>query len=264
MKPFVIVVDGLIAAGKSHLISECLVPRLNKMGYKTVGVLEPVEEWQRSGILEKFYGDPSRYGFQFQTFAFHSRVRSCQHAAEEVDVDFYILERSVFTDRIFMSMLLDSSTIEQHEYDTYMDLWTMRRENMPFGIDMFIYLRPSISEVMRRLKVRSRSEEGGVSLQYQIDLLKKHDDFLMHETVVHGDDDIVGTPILILDTDDNFINDSSVQDGIVRKVLDRANETRNKDTSILPFSFIVAVFGQFLILAFIVFSSIWFHLPDTD
>lgn len=228
--PHVIVVDGLIAAGKSNLIHRCLGPRLRALGYSVVEILEPIEEWQRSGLLQLFYSDPSRYGFEFQAFVFHSRVRKCQEAMVE-GTDFYILERSVFTDRIFMTMLLESGKIQQHEYDTYMDLWTMRRENMPFGVDMFIYLRPSLEETMRRLHIRNRSEEQSVSEHYQIDLLKKHDEFLNGEFIRTDDTslaDIVNTPILHIDTNDDFITSPQVQNQITQQVLRKIDEIAKK------------------------------------
>lgn len=224
--PHVIVVDGLIAAGKSNLIHRCLGPRLRSLGFSVVEILEPIEEWQKSGLLQLFYSDPSRYGFEFQTFVFHSRVRKCQEAVIN-DTDFYILERSVFTDRIFMTMLLESGKIQQHEYDTYMDLWTMRRENMPFEVDLFIYLRPSLEETMRRLHIRNRSEEQSVSEHYQIDLLKKHDEFLDGEFIRTDDTsiaDIVNTPILHIDTNDDFITSPQVQIHITDQVLRKLDE----------------------------------------
>ena len=232
--PRVIVVDGLIAAGKSELISKCLGPKLRELGYKVTEILEPVEIWKSSGLLQKFYEDPSRYGFQFQTFVFHTRVRSCQSAVNQnnesgITPDFYILERSVFDDRMFMLMLLETQTIQQHEYDTYMDLWTMRYENMPFSIDLFIYLRPSVDETMKRLLKRSRSEESSVSREYQEALLRKHDDFLGFPVITGCKDgeidttlsDIVGTHVLHLNTDEDFINDDEVKTDIVNLVLNK-------------------------------------------
>jgi deoxyadenosine/deoxycytidine kinase len=230
--PKVVVVDGLIAAGKSTLISNCLAPKLREKGFVVVEVLEPVELWKSSGLLQKFYDDPSRYGFQFQTFVFHTRVRACQNAVKEakaqgITPDIYLLERSVFDDRMFMLMLLESGNIQQHEYDTYMDLWTMRRENMPFDIDLFIYLKPSVDETMKRLHVRNRSEESGVSREYQEGLQRKHDEFLngLYISGLRNGipdptlEDIVGTPILHFNTNDNFIDDEGVKEELTMALI---------------------------------------------
>lgn len=231
-KPIVLVVDGLIAAGKSTLISKCLGPTLRDRGYSVIEILEPVDEWKKSGMLQRYYSDPQKYAFQFQTHVFHTRVRACQkatHSAKKSDSTphFYLLERSVFTDRIFMLMLLESGIVEQSEYDIYMDLWDMRKENMPFDIDAFIYLKPTIDEAMRRMEVRKRPEETGVSKEYQEALLRKHDEFLNGNTIsgLHNDehdsslDDIKGKPVLHLDTDVDFVNDSEVKEQIVDGLL---------------------------------------------
>jgi len=230
--PKVVVVDGLIAAGKSALISKCLAPKLREKGYVVVEVLEPVDLWKSSGLLQMFYDDPSRYGFQFQAFVFHTRVRACQNAVKEaqsqgITPDIYLLERSVFDDRMFMLMLLESGKIQQHEYDTYMDLWTMRRENMPFDIDLFIYLKPSVDETMKRLQIRNRSEESSVSREYQEGLQRKHDEFLngLYISGLRNNipdptlEDIVGTPILHFNTNDNFIDDESVKEELTAALI---------------------------------------------
>ena len=75
--PIVVVVDGVIGAGKSTLIRECLIPYFIESGRTVTEVKEPVERWKKNGRLEQFYKDPKRRAYQFQTTAFHDRVHQC-------------------------------------------------------------------------------------------------------------------------------------------------------------------------------------------
>lgn len=229
--PIVIVVDGIIGAGKSSIIEKCLVPILTQRGYKVCPVYEPVETWKENGSLERYYSDPSRYGYQFQTRVFHDRVKACQDAFnffEGGDIpDIFILERSVYTDRIFMKMLHESSVVSDHEYRDYMDLWTMWRELMPFSFDMFIYLNPSVEAAMERIHVRARGGESRVTKDYQSSLRKEHDLFFKGDVITSKDGcyrAIRGRPIYHITTDENFIEDEKLKNDIVDGLLDKCRE----------------------------------------
>ena len=73
MKKFkVIVIDGIISAGKSTLIA--LIQTKLKDRYEIIVIKEPVNKWVASGILQKFYGDKKRWSYHFQTLVFHDRI----------------------------------------------------------------------------------------------------------------------------------------------------------------------------------------------
>lgn len=75
MKNFkVIVIDGIISAGKSTLISLIENDEKIKEKYDIVIIKEPVDKWVESGILRKFYDDMSRWGYHFQTKVFHDKI----------------------------------------------------------------------------------------------------------------------------------------------------------------------------------------------
>lgn len=73
MKKFkVIVIDGIISAGKSTLIA--LIQSKLKDRYEIIVIKESVDKWTQSGILQKFYGDKKRWSYHFQTKVFHDRI----------------------------------------------------------------------------------------------------------------------------------------------------------------------------------------------
>lgn len=223
----VIVIDAIISAGKSTLID--LIKRKLSLKYNIIIVDEPVHKWTKSGLLKKFYGDKKRWGYHFQTKVFHDRIMEAilqynlylQNEKQEKPT-LFILERSCLTDKLFMELLFDDGDITDMEYSDYKewcDLWQIL---MPFKFDLFIYLRPSIEECMRRVKERARDGEEGVSLEYQQKLMVKHDKFFSQDGVTLGNDKKI--LVKILKTDDNFKNDPIIQDKIIDIFISYLNE----------------------------------------
>lgn len=221
----VIAVEGIIGAGKTTLLKECLLPILLKKGWKVTLVEEPVEKWKESGILKKFYENPSRYAYHFQTKAFHDRIQACreQFQKNKDKTDIFLLERSIFSDTIFMKCLYEQNIIDSMELSDYTKLWEMWEELMPFQPDLIFYLKPSIDVCMARLKERAREGEETVSLDYQSHLEEKHDEIFAH-TFSHEEKEVkqgcfeMSTgqfiPALVLETNSNFKEDEATQNWI--------------------------------------------------
>jgi deoxyadenosine/deoxycytidine kinase len=221
----VIIVDGIIGAGKTSLIEECLVPILAPRGYRVTVVKEPVDKWKENGSLEQFYQDPSRRAYQFQTRAFHDRIRECQEQYRKhfSTTDIFLLERSIYTDMLFMKMLLDSNTIDDTEFRDYKDLWQMWEELMPFTPTLFVYLKPDVEVAMERLHKRNREGET-VSMEYQKALQEKHDEFLGGGVVKISESRYV--PCLHLYTNADFVNDTWVKGNITDRILNSLPKKR--------------------------------------
>lgn len=216
----VLVIDGIIGAGKSSLVEECLVPLLTAANYKITVVGEPVNKWKADGSLKQFYENPSRRGYQFQTRAFHDRIKESRDQYEEYKhcTDIFILERSIFTDMLFMDMLYESGTIDESEHRDYKDLWTMWEFLMPFYPDLFVYLRPDVEIAMERIHKRGREGET-VDIEYQKALQAKHDDFLGGEYAIIANSCRV--PCHHLYTNSNFLNNYEIKKDIVNGILNR-------------------------------------------
>jgi deoxyadenosine/deoxycytidine kinase len=218
---FVVVVDGIIAAGKSvfvEMLKENLVSPDRMTGtsypdYDVIVVKEPVQKWKDSGLLQRFYADPKRWAYHFQTMAFHDRVMENVNAYRTKRVGrntIFILERSPYTDTLFMEMLHESNLVDDLEMKHYMDWWNLWDRLMPYRPNMFIYLRPDIDVCMTRLKERNREGESNVSKDYQLQLQKKHDDLLAKGHVNVGANHRIA-PVMYLDTDANFRDDMTVR-----------------------------------------------------
>lgn len=194
----IIVVDGLIGAGKSTFVT-VLHSFLQQKGYRVISCLEPVQKWIDSGILGLFYKDAVQYGYAFQTFTFVTRIQGILQQLEQYKggpLDFLLLERSILTDRyVFMNLL--EKAMDPLWGRMYAEWWDLHARLLPFDLKQcahFIYLQTSPEEAMRRMNKRGRPEEvveqkgetkyeqkervvGGVSLNYQRQLHTAHVDF---------------------------------------------------------------------------------------
>lgn len=145
---------------------------------------EPVPEWQEGfsiNWLDRFYSDMPRWSFTFQMTAFATRVAALEgRPADKIT----IAERSIGTDRYaFAPGLHATGGMDDHEWELYRRFWDAMSPNVPQP-DAILYLRTPADECLRRLQLRSREEEGGVTLAYLQELEARHDDWLLEHPAV--------------------------------------------------------------------------------
>jgi deoxyguanosine kinase len=205
-----IVVDGVISAGKTTLI-KLLENKINSEGkYKVKAIYETVDLWNSTGALQHFYEDIPKNCYEFQTFTYITRIQTViNDIYNNPDADIYILERSIWTDRyIFMELLKDIvGELRMTMYNQWCDLWSYI---MPMRIDKWVFLDTSLEESLRRIKVRNREAESGVSAEYQTALYNKHVEF-------YNQLKQQGQPVLVIENqlmDDNFITNQATLDKI--------------------------------------------------
>jgi deoxyadenosine/deoxycytidine kinase len=181
------IIDGEIGAGKTTLVRS-LTAHYIDIGLDVCTIPEPVHLWNETGILQKFYADPVRYTYSFQTYATMTRVKAITDAfIKQPNADVYIVERSPATDKLFMELQRTSiEPIEVKMYDTWCDTWN---QLLPIDIEKMaqpIYLKTSINSCMDRVHVRNRDgEKCGVTADYQQKLRLIHEAFFegKHATV---------------------------------------------------------------------------------
>lgn len=223
----VIAVEGILSVGKSTLLKNCLIPILIQRGWKVTLVDEPVEKWCEDELLKLFYENPERYAYHFQTKAFHDRVRECQKQFKKYgkSTDVFLLERSVFSDTIFMKTLYKQGMVNDMEMKHYKEWWNLWEEIMPFRPDLFIYLKPDLEVCMERLKERSREGEEGVSKDYQALLQTYHDEFFDKEAVEVSPGHYI--PVLKLKTNSNFRDNMDIKIEITSLVEEKIKMIRD-------------------------------------
>ena len=215
-----IVIDGVISAGKTTLI-RLLEEKLNRerasgaAPLKVKAIYEPVDLWNATGALQYFYEDIPARAYEFQTYTYITRIaRVINELAACPDADIYLLERSIWTDRyIFMALLKSNiGSLRCEMYDQWCNLWSYI---LPMRVDKWVFLDTSLEESLRRIKVRNRDGENGVSVEYQAALYNKHIEFY-NELVNQG------RPVLIIESrlmDDNFITNTNTLETIASKII---------------------------------------------
>jgi len=189
---FVVTFEGEIGAGKTTLLA-LLVSEFAARNLKAVVIPEPVDEWEKKGILKEFYTSENRKQsiYIFQTFVFVTRlIATIEIVEKNPDADVFLLERSVLTDRyIFVELLREE--IGKDYVEMYERWWGLWNKIMPIVPERFVYLKPTLETCQARVQTRARVGEigaagerseaegqSGVSFAYQKRLRRVHEAFL--------------------------------------------------------------------------------------
>lgn len=204
-----IYIEGNIGTGKSTFVDKLssYLPNLTELNVDPKMILEPVDEWLETKdsdgqhILQKFYGDQTKWAFTFQMNSFISRVKRIQDEMFRDDngkEKMAFVERSIYTDRnCFAKLCHESGKMTSLEYDIYCKWndWLSKQFNV--RPDVYIYLRclPEVND--QRIKERARSSEESIPLEYLEALHDKHDEWMEFEKD-HG------VPVYVIDANRNF------------------------------------------------------------
>ena len=167
-------IEGNIGAGKTTIL-KLIGSTIDDVMF----VEEPVSQWQNLGgmnLLEKFYEDPDRWGFSFEFYVMLSKLKALTRAAES-DKEIIILERSLFSNKIFMDISSKLGKLNDLEYHMLMTTFNFYVENVYPLLSGIIYLRTTVNECIRRIAKRNRGEEASVDKNYLTMLQDKFDEF---------------------------------------------------------------------------------------
>lgn len=220
--PIVISIEGIISAGKTCLIEECLIPLWTKQGIRVTLIKEPVDKWNE--ILPLFCEDPSRWGYHFQTKAFHDRVKESRVMWNKYkDVtDIFLTERSPLSDPLFIDTLEEQNLITRMEKEHYQEWYGLWSEVMPFIPNLFIYLTPTVDEAMKRKALRNRPGEEKITPEYQ-EILKKHHDNKFNGKVIHNNKEI---KVFAMNSSLNYKSDEVIKHQVAEEILSYVNTCR--------------------------------------
>jgi len=210
-----IIVDGVIGAGKTTVIS-LIEKQINEDGkLKVKAIYEPVKLWNDTGVLQYFYKDIPKHCYEFQTYSFITRIESIiEELYNHQDADIYILERSIWTDKyIFLELLKDS--IGELRMKMYNKWWTMWSYIMPMRVYKWVLLDTSLEESLRRINSRNRDGENAIDKDYQTNLYIRHIEF--YDTLQKENKPVVIIESTIMDTNLIINNDKVAK--IIEQIL---------------------------------------------
>ncbi|TKY49949.1 Deoxycytidine kinase [Spatholobus suberectus] len=176
-------VEGNISVGKTTFLQRIANETIELRDLVEV-VPEPISKWQDVGpdhfnILDAFYAEPQRYAYTFQNYVFVTRVMQERESSGGIK-PLRLMERSVFSDRmVFVRAVHEANWMNEMEISIYDSWFDPVVSSLPGLIpDGFIYLRASPDTCHKRMLLRKRAEEGGVTLDYLRDLHEKHESWL--------------------------------------------------------------------------------------
>lgn len=209
-----IVFDGIIGAGKTTTLG-LVHKHLESKNIKSHCIYEPVDLWRDIGALNEFYKDINNKCLEFQTFTYITRIkRIITEILNNPNADYYLLERSIFTDRyIFVELLKDNlGPIRLQMYNEWFDMWSLL---LPIKIHKWILIDTSLEESIKRICSRNRFEEkNSISLDYQNQLYEKHKHFY-RLLKTNGENTII-IPNTIMDK--NIMNNNEYIDTICNMI----------------------------------------------
>ncbi|XP_071731358.1 uncharacterized protein [Rutidosis leptorrhynchoides] len=194
-------VEGNISVGKSTFLQRIANETLELQDLVEI-VPEPIDKWQDIGpdhfnILDAFYAEPERYAYTFQNYVFVTRVMQEKESSGGIK-PLRLMERSVFSDRmVFVRAVHEANWMNEMEISIYDSWFDPVVSSLPGLIpDAFIYLRASPDTCHKRMMLRKRAEEGGVSLEYLRDLHEKHESWLFpYQSGNHGTLSVSNPPV---------------------------------------------------------------------
>ena len=146
-----IIVEGMTASGKStivNLLSE-------RLGFKIMPFRDPLD------LLNRFHHD-RKWAFPMQLNFLVTRFAQYLCASEE---DNYILDRSVFGDKVYALMYYRDKYFKDSQLGCYLTLYDslLRYVKPP---KLLILVRCEFDEIMRRIKLRGRQDEIDAGVEY--------------------------------------------------------------------------------------------------
>ncbi len=155
-------IAGTIGVGKSTLTTE-LAKALN---FEAI-----LEEVDGNPYLEKFYEDMKTYGTMMQVWLLNHRFRQHREFVARISlgkIRGVVQDRTIWEDTIFARMLNNhpDKIISDMDYNTYLDLFDnmVLRELMFPQLMIFLDCRPEVA--IERIKMRGRSMERTIDIDY--------------------------------------------------------------------------------------------------
>lgn len=210
-RQIVIAIEGNIGSGKSTLIDRIKAAHPDLV--ETIP--EPIDTWQDCAgfnMLECFYEDPTKYAYMFQSFAIVTRIMKMMATLAATDKRIIIVERSPFSDELFVRQCVDQGYMNEIEYAAYRKWRDYLWEQPKKLITGLLYLRVSPETCFERMQKRDRDEECSVTLSYLRNLHCLHENWLVSASTFVEPEGYADKPCAMIE--ENIVNDPKCVDMI--------------------------------------------------
>ncbi len=194
----VIVIDGVVGAGKSTLAQKVS----DKLG---IPIYEELQNQTTMNLLEEFYKDKKRWSFALQIHFLNERFKMIKDIHKNGGG---ILDRSIFGDRIFASMLNEDGYMTDNEFQTYTTLLDNMLEHVK-NPKLLVYIDCDLETAMERIGIRGRQMEQKVDEIYWKRLNQKYNNWYNNYDI---------SPKISIDAKSYHPNNEQDIDNIVQKI----------------------------------------------
>jgi len=211
------IIEGNIGAGKTTFLNI-----INEHIPHAHIVDEPLAAWNKEGqgqsLLEHFYKETKRWAFTMEMFTLMCRIQ--EHMREQKKRgQFIVMERSIYSGYYcFARNSYKQGFMDALEWEILERWFTYLVHGKCKHPNGFIYLKVSTQTAYERTKVRSRTEEEGIPLEYFQQIGKQMDEFLIEKKdLLPG---LASVPVLELDCNEDFAHNKENQKQMVELVSD--------------------------------------------
>ena len=184
----VVIVEGLIGAGKSSLSKELA----QALGDHTLLLMEPDEKDDANPYLSSFYENQDRWAFTMQAHLLQARYRMHLQAQWHAMNQYgdAVMDRSYFGDTAFARLQVSMGAMTSKEFETYKSLYhAMTASVLLPNVCVRLLVSPEVSgsRIRKRMEIETgRKCEDVISMDYLRDLDKEIShmtDVLRHQGV---------------------------------------------------------------------------------
>ncbi|MDO4881401.1 MAG: deoxynucleoside kinase [Capnocytophaga sp.] len=160
-------IAGNIGAGKTTL-TELLA--------KHYGWQPHFEDVADNPYLDDFYANMERWSFNLQVYFLNSRFRQIiDFRQSEKDI---VQDRTIYEDAfIFAPNLHRMGLLSSRDFENYQSLFALM-ETFIQPPDLLIYLRSSISNLVKQIQKRGREYESSISIDYLNKLNERYEEWI--------------------------------------------------------------------------------------
>ena len=198
----IVLVAGNIGSGKTSLTERIG----ERMGWNTA-----YESVVDNPYLANFYADMKTWAFHLEVFFLGHRARQYLELWE--DPRSAILDRSIYEDAfIFARALHHMGNLNETDYQAYRQLFDLVINRLP-PPGLLVYLKAPVPILLKRIQIRARSMETGISRDY-LELLESfYQDWMTHFDLC---------PVLTIQSDDiDFVHKPQHLDLVVEKIQEK-------------------------------------------
>jgi len=160
-------IAGNIGSGKTSLTT------ILSKHYKWQAYYESVDN---NPYLDDFYQDMQRWSFNLQVYFLNSRFRQVLEIRNSGKT--IVQDRTIYEDaNIFAPNLHDMGLMDTRDYKNYISLFKLMTSLIK-PPDLLIYLKSSVSTLVKQIQKRGRDYETKISIDYLKNLNERYDKWI--------------------------------------------------------------------------------------